>query len=62
MTSYNKCDEVKIKPRKETFSDLCLEAEDGDEETDCYCDAQTQNHRLGVVKTAKNKNKNKNKT
>lgn len=42
---------VKNKPRKETFSDLCLETEDGDEETDCCCDAQTQHHRLGVVET-----------
>lgn len=42
--------EMKSK-KNQTFTDLCLEAEDGDEETDCCCDAQTQHHRLGVVET-----------
>lgn len=37
------------------FSDLCLKAEDGDKETNCCCDAQTQHHRLGVVETVKKK-------
>lgn len=46
---------MKIKPIKETFADLCLEAENGDEETDCCCDAQTQHHRLGIVETVKKK-------
>lgn len=35
---------VHIYEKKCNFSHFSLEAEDCDQETDCYCDAQTHHH------------------
>lgn len=40
---------VKGEKKKSCFSNLCLEAEGGHQETDCCCDAQTHHHRLGII-------------